>query len=112
MMENPMECKEFEKLTSKFIEGKLDYLTLKRFKEHYDTCKECQEELAIQFLVAEGLLRLEEGSAFDLQNELSGQIEEASRKINFNRGFLEIGMALQIVAFVLIGLGVVWIIFN
>lgn len=111
-MDGPMDCKEFEKLVPDFIEKKLDYLTLRRFKEHYDICGECQEELAIQFLVTEGLNRLEEGSAFDLQHELNRQLEDARKKINNNKVILNIGLVLEMAAMVLIGLGVMWIILN
>ena len=32
-------------------------------------CPGCKEELVIQFLVTEGMQRLEDGDAFDLQRE-------------------------------------------
>lgn len=76
------ECKEFEKLIPGFIGRKLDFPTLKRFYEHWERCGECREELSIQFLVAEGMQRL----------------EETRRKISYNSAFLYIGSALEIVA--------------
>ena len=42
--------------------------------EHIEECGECKEELSIQFLVKEGLSRLEAGSVFDLKNELEYRI--------------------------------------
>ena len=38
-----MDCKEFEKLIPEFIEGKLDYPTLKKFSEHMEQCEDCKE---------------------------------------------------------------------
>lgn len=111
-MDGPMECREFEKLVPDFIEKKLDYQTLKRFREHYDTCEECKEELAIQFLVTEGLNRLEEGSAFDLQHELNRQLEDTRKIINTNKVILHVGLVLELAAMVLVSLGVMWIILN
>ena len=65
-----MECKEFEKRIPDFIKKKLDYITLKSFAEHVESCSKCREELTIQFLIDEGLIRLEEGNAFDLYSPL------------------------------------------
>lgn len=107
-----MDCREFEKLIPGFIDEKLDDRILERFQEHYDTCQECREELAIQFLVARGLVRLEEGSAFDLQKELNRHIEEARRRIRFNGNILNFGLILQVAAMTLIGIVVMWILLN
>ena len=54
-----MNCKEFEKNIPDFISGKLDFLTLQEFGEHMEKCPGCKEELVIQFLVTEGMQRLE-----------------------------------------------------
>ncbi len=103
------ECKEFEKLIPGFIGRKLDFPTLKRFYEHWEHCGECREELSIQFLVSEGMQRLEDGNAFDLQSELEQRLEETRRKISFNSAFLYIGSALEIVASGLLVWIFVWI---
>ncbi len=47
---------------------------MREFMEHIEECGECKEELSIQFLVKEGLSRLEAGSVFDLKNELEYRI--------------------------------------
>lgn len=91
-----MDCKEFEKLIPDYIAKKLDYLTLKRFSEHMEKCENCKEELTIKFLVTEGIQRLEDGSAFDLQKELSQRMEEAKAKINTCGKFMNLGLALEI----------------
>lgn len=104
-----MECKEFERLIPDFIRRRLDFPTLKRFYEHRDSCEECKEELAIQFLVAEGMQRLEDGNAFDLQSELGQRLEETRRKISFNSAFLYFGSALEIVAACALVDAFVWI---
>lgn len=104
-----MECKEFERLIPGFIRRQLDYPTLKLFYEHRESCEECREELAIQFLVAEGMQRLEDGNAFDLQSELGLRLEETRRKVSFNSAFLYAGSALEIVAACLLIGAFVWI---
>ena len=59
-----MECKEFEKLIPDFIEETMDYETLQEFSRHIYDCEDCKEELTIQFLVWEGIQRLEDGVRF------------------------------------------------
>lgn len=104
-----MECKDFEKRIPDFIAKKMDYPTLKRFCEHVQQCPDCREELDIQFLVQEGMQRLEEGNAFDLQTELGQRMEEAAKSIRYHSAILYLGIAMEIVAVgLLIGI-VIWI---
>ena len=93
-----MDCKEFEKKIPDFIEKKMDFLTLREFSAHIDECQNCKEELEIQFLVNEGMQRLEEGNAFDLKRELDQRIAEAKRKMHFHNSFLKVGMILELLA--------------
>lgn len=93
-----MDCKEFEKLIPNFIDRKLDFLTLEQFNKHRRECEDCQEELVIRFLVTEGIQRLEEGNAFDLQKELDQYYADANRKIRFHRHFLRVGEVLEMIA--------------
>lgn len=104
-----MECREFERMIPAFLDNKLDYPTLKRFREHVDCCGECREELVIQFLVTEGIQRLENGSAFDLQKELNDRLEEAERKIRFHGGFMRLGLAMEIVSVCILAGILLWI---
>jgi len=106
-----MDCKEFERLIPLFIERKLDFQTSRKFLKHMDECPNCKEELVIQFLVTEGMQRLEEGDAFDLQNELEQQLVEVKRKIRFHEGFLRLGVFLEIIVVILIAIGLIWILF-
>lgn len=104
-----MDCKEFEKLIPLFIARKLDFLTMEKFAKHMEECAGCSEELEIQFLVAEGMQRLEEGDAFDLQNELEEQLGEARRKVKIHTAFLKLGLFAEIMAVFAIAAAVVWI---
>jgi hypothetical protein len=103
-----MTCKEFERLIPDFLERKLTFRTLKEFGEHMNSCSECNEELAIQFLVTEGMQRLEEGDAFDLQSELDERLEEARKRVKFHSVFLYIGAGLETVGIALIVAFIVW----
>lgn len=104
-----MDCKEFEKLIPDFFERKLDFLTLTQFNQHRLECEDCREELVIRFLVTEGIQRLEEGDAFDLQKELDQYLVDAERKIKFHNHFLRIGEVLEILAIILIVVAIIWV---
>lgn len=91
-----MTCRECEKQIPDFIGRRMDYLKLKRFTEHVDACSSCQEELVIQFLIQEGMARLEEGDVFDLQSELQERMEEAGRRIRINEGILRLGTLCEV----------------
>lgn len=72
-----MKCKDAENMVPLFLEDDLDTEDLREFMEHINKCEECKEELTIQFLVLEGLARLEAGNVFDLKSELELRMEEA-----------------------------------
>ena len=93
-----MDCKEFEKKISAFVANALDYKELDNFLSHVENCAECREELTIQVLISEGLARLEEGSAFDLQRELKRRMQEAEKSIRLHRMFRYIGITMEAVA--------------
>lgn len=93
-----MTCRECEKQIPDFIGRKMDYLGIKRFLEHVDACDNCQEELVIQFLIQEGMARLEDGDVFDLQRELQGHLEEARRWVRINEGILRVGTMFEVLA--------------
>lgn len=76
-----MTCKETEKMIPFFLQDDLETEELREFMEHIDECDDCREELTIQFLVTEGMSRLEEGNVFDLQNELRYRMDEAGHAL-------------------------------
>ena len=81
-----MTCKETEKIIPSFLQDDLDTEELREFMEHIEGCEECREELTIQFLVTEGMARLEEGNVFDLQNELRYCMDEAEHALKRREG--------------------------
>lgn len=93
-----MNCKEFVKLIPDYVDGKLDYGELKQFSEHMQTCPDCKEELVIQFLVTEGIKRLEDGKAFDLNKELAERMEQAQKRIEKNGKILKLGISLEAIS--------------
>ena len=104
-----MDCKEFEKEIPVFINHKMDYLSLKEFYAHMQSCADCKEELTIHFLVTDGLQRLEEGDAFDLQKEWNIRMEEAKRKLKRGDGILRFGVWAEIISLGIIAGIIMWL---
>ncbi len=105
-----MNCKKFERCIPDFINKTMDFKLLEDFCQHMEQCEGCREELDIQFLVTESLQRLEDGDAFDLQNELNGRLEEAKHKLKLHHLFIRIGIVLEIlVTLVILGI-IIWLI--
>lgn len=91
-----MTCKEFEKIIPEYMQKKLDFMIEKQFVEHLHACPACKEELNIQFLVEEGLVRLEDGGAFDLQKEMRELLRESEKKVRVHEKAIRIGKVVEI----------------
>ena len=78
-----LDCKDYEKLIPDFLANKLDSEDAEKFIEHIEQCQECMEEVSIQFLISEGMNRLEQGNTVELSKELSALIEENKDWIYF-----------------------------
>lgn len=105
-----MDCKKFEKMIPLFFAKGMDYFTLNQFYNHMKECPDCKEELTIRFLVTEGIQRLEEGAAFDLQKELEQHLAEAERKLKRHNRFLRLGEILEFILILVIAAAIVWVI--
>ena len=97
-----MTCKDVEKLIPIFIKDELNYRELEQFIDHIENCPDCKEEMSIQFLVTEGMVRLEDGSAFDLNLELRNLMEVSKAKIRVHKGMQYLGIGLEVAALVVI----------
>ena len=69
-----MDCKEIEKLIPGFVKNECTRDEEILLLEHIRKCPTCKEELTIQFLLEEGLNRLEAGESFDLNKELEKRL--------------------------------------
>lgn len=76
-----MDHKEFIRMIPVWLDGKMGSKDGSRFLAHLTDCKECREELQIQFLVREGTARLESGGNFNLDKELSDKIAAYRKKL-------------------------------
>ena len=80
-----MNCKEFEKLMPDYQADMLSTKELTDFMAHLSECGSCQEELAIHYLVHDGIMHLEDGKAFDLQHIMDTHKERSLRQLRKRR---------------------------
>lgn len=105
-----MNCKETEKMIPVFLQDDLDNRELEQFIEHIKDCPECIEELSIQFLVSEGLERLEAGNNFNLVHALESRIKASEHEIKVHNAlkYTLICMEAAVAAAIVIALVVVF----
>lgn len=69
-MAGGIDCKTCEKEIPAFLRDRLPNRELGIFLRHLDGCRDCQDELSIQYLVYAGMPKLETGETFNLNDEL------------------------------------------
>lgn len=69
-----MDCKETQRCIRLFLMDELDGGTAQEFVEHVHSCNECMEELTIEYLLSEGMIRLENADDIDVQKELEEKL--------------------------------------
>lgn len=98
-----MDCKECEKLIPTFISDSLSFKKLTSFLKHVENCGDCKEELTIQILIQEGMQRLEEGSAFDLQEEITKRMLISKKRIKIHMILKNVTIILELCALLAVG---------
>ena len=69
-----MECREAQRCVQAFLKDELDRRTAEKFVEHVQDCDECMEELTIEYLLLEGISRLENADDIDVRSELEEKL--------------------------------------
>ncbi len=69
-----MDCKEAQRCIHLFLKDELDLDTAYQFVEHISSCSECMEELTVEYLLLEGISRLENAEDIDVQSELEDRL--------------------------------------
>jgi len=73
-----MDCKETQRCIPLFLKDELeDTAQEAEFVEHVRSCSECMEELTIEYLLSEGINRLENADEIDVQKELEEMLNRA-----------------------------------
>lgn len=71
-----MDCNEAQRCIHLFLKDELEG-TEKEFVKHVRSCDECMEELTIEYLLFEGIDRLENSDKIDLQTEIERMLDNA-----------------------------------
>ncbi len=103
-----MECRDAEKLVLKFIQGNCSKEEARQLVSHIRTCESCWEEISIQFLLEEGLHRLEAGESFDLNQELNARVEEVEKSNRYQFNIKVFGITLFYVLIIILVLILIW----
>lgn len=106
-----MNCKETEKIIPTFLAGKLGSKELRQFLLHVESCPDCMEELAIQYLVMTGTAILEEGNSFDLRKELECLLEAARKQARKHKVLTFFSYVLEILAILTVIIILIMVIF-
>ncbi len=93
-----MDCTAAERRISSFLSGDLDERDTEEFVGHIEQCEACMEELAIQYLISEGMHRLEDGGAFDLNKELNDMLVWTKRRVHHKKIFDRVMFCAEIAA--------------
>lgn len=72
-----MDCKEAQRRIHLFLKDELGGSTERKFVEHVHSCSECMEELTVEYLLLEGINRLENADNINVQKELEDKLNHA-----------------------------------
>lgn len=98
-----MNCIECKKKIKDFLNDSLNTRQTVDFVNHVNECPECMEELSVDFLVNEGLKRLDSATSFNLEEELKEKLEKSLKNARFSHRFSIIAVILTIVLSFLLG---------
>lgn len=100
-----MDCKEFNGLIHDFLNDRLNETELSEFLAHIESCDNCRDELRIQYLIYEGLERLEAGDTFDVDRDLADVMKLQKKRLDKRMGIKMAAIASEIItisAFVIV----------
>ena len=80
-----MDCIETHKKIKAFMDNKMDSRETLDFIQHVQGCKDCMDELSIEYLVVQGLKQLDSDSseAFNLDEELKDELDMKQKNAKF-----------------------------
>lgn len=76
-----MKCNEFERMIPAYLHNELKERQMKQYIEHARTCAVCREEMTIQYLITEGMQRLENGQTLDVERELNEKMNQSVKHL-------------------------------
>lgn len=97
-----MECKEVQKLVTKYISKEIEDKELAQFLEHIETCKECYEELEINYTIFSALMQLDDipNASYDMNAMLLEELKASKKYMIRKRAFDSFKKAIYVIAIV------------
>ena len=74
-------CKVIEKKIPAYLSGNLSVKETKAFINHVQECKDCKDELTIQYMVSEGLSKAESDNEYNLLKGLEQKLSVSRQMI-------------------------------
>lgn len=97
--EHAMTCKEAVQFIMPYINDEMTDKEVEAFLEHIKGCRECYEELEVNYTIYAGLAQLDSDSDdFDMQNLLENAIQESEGRVRAHKNFNVVYVLSQIVA--------------
>lgn len=96
----PIGCEKCEKMIPAFLDNTMPIKELEIVYNHFKNCRNCMEELTIQFLVSEGIEAVENSDNYDLVTSLNRKLLETERRIKNNRIYSILAVSILGIVFV------------
>jgi len=106
-----VDCKKIEKQIPLYLENKLSSYEVMALLSHVEQCKNCKEELTIQYMVSEGLKKAETDNDYNLLKGLEDRIRESHKQIKSHE-FLYFGFSFVLICIACIVIAAVMTILN
>lgn len=75
-----MNCIDYRMSMLPYLKRELSVKKTRKLLSHVEECAECREELKVQFLVMEGMKRLEYGKTFRLEEDFEKSLKTSARE--------------------------------
>ncbi len=75
-----MDCINYRMNMLPYLKHELSIKKTRKLLSHVESCAECKEELKVQFLVMEGMKRLEYGKTFHLEEDFEKSLKASARE--------------------------------
>ena len=98
-----MDERTFDNLIPYFLKDQLDNKTLAAFLDKISD-PACADELSVQYLVLEGLQRLEDGDSFNLDKDLSGYVAQQREHLHYRRQMGRLAYTLECITLAAVGI--------
>ena len=91
-----------------FFQDQLEDSELEEFLRHYDSCNDCRDELSIQYLIHEGLARVESGTAFNFDREMTEYVDTQRTRLLHRERFTRGTFLLEFITLALFAAAVIY----